>query len=86
MGAGIAAQFRRRYPQMYDSYRKRCARGAMLPGDVLPWRHADGTVIFNLAIQGAARPVREALDDHCRDRPDDHRGPLRLQDRRSPCR
>ena len=56
MGAGIAVQFRQRYPQMYESYRKRCLRGEMKPGDVMPWKHDDGTVIFNLATQALPGP------------------------------
>lgn len=51
MGAGIAAQFKARYPRMYASYRRRCLRGAMFPGEILPWQHDDGTLIFNLATQ-----------------------------------
>ena len=51
MGKGIACQFRQRYPKMAESYRRRCLRGEMLPGEILPWKHDDGTVIFNLAIQ-----------------------------------
>jgi O-acetyl-ADP-ribose deacetylase (regulator of RNase III) len=51
MGAGIAVQFRARWPQMYESYRRRCLRGHMLPGDVLAWKTDSGTVIFNLATQ-----------------------------------
>lgn len=50
MGAGIAVQFRRHWPQMFESYRRRCLRGGMLPGEILPWKHPDG-VVFNLATQ-----------------------------------
>jgi len=52
MGAGIAAQFRKHWPLMYESYRKRCYRGALIPGDVHTWTpHGGGTVVFNLATQ-----------------------------------
>lgn len=51
MGAGIAAQFRTRYPKMFQSYRRRCLRGELLPGEIVPWKHDDGTVIYNLATQ-----------------------------------
>lgn len=50
MGAGIAAQFRRRWPQMYESYRRRCLIGKMIPGDVMPWQDR-GDVVWNLATQ-----------------------------------
>lgn len=59
MGAGIAVQFKARYPGMYDSYRRRCLRrSGMIPGDVMPWKHDDGRVIFNLATQD--RPGADA--------------------------
>lgn len=56
MGAGIAAQFRRRWPQMYESYRRRCLKpGGMIPGDVMPWQDR-GDVVFNLATQDEPGP------------------------------
>jgi O-acetyl-ADP-ribose deacetylase (regulator of RNase III) len=55
MGAGIAAEFRRRWPQMYEAYRKRCESGGLWAGDVLPWEHAGG-VVFNLATQPVPGP------------------------------
>lgn len=52
MGAGIAVQFRDRWPGMYEAYRQRCQWGEYIPGDVMPWRDlGTGTVIFNLATQ-----------------------------------
>jgi O-acetyl-ADP-ribose deacetylase (regulator of RNase III) len=58
MGAGIAVQFRQRWPGMYEAYRKRCTKpgeispgGAMFPGDVMPWQHAGSAMVFNLATQ-----------------------------------
>ncbi len=50
MGAGIAAQFRQRWPDMYEAYRKRCARAELLPGDMFSWQ-ADDVLICNLATQ-----------------------------------
>jgi O-acetyl-ADP-ribose deacetylase (regulator of RNase III) len=59
MGAGIAVEFRRRWPQMFESYRRRCLKhSGMIPGDVMPWKDDDGTVIFNLATQD--RPGADA--------------------------
>jgi O-acetyl-ADP-ribose deacetylase (regulator of RNase III) len=56
MGAGIAVQFRQRWPEMFDSYRQRCAkRGGMIPGDIMPWKHQAGYV-FNLATQQDTGP------------------------------
>lgn len=80
MGAGIALQFRQRYPEMYESYRRRCAKpSGFIPGDVMPWRHDDGRVIFNLATQflpgpdaklwmisaAVGRMITEAHHDFC---------------------
>lgn len=51
MGAGIATQFKARWPQMYETYRRRCLKGHLIPGDVMPWQHDDGGYVFNLATQ-----------------------------------
>lgn len=52
MGAGIAVEFRRRYPQMYDHYRETCRRGALQPGDTLPWFDGPSRrFVFNMASQ-----------------------------------
>lgn len=59
MGAGIARQFRDLYPQMYEAYRKKCGAGGFWPGDILPWRHDDGRVIFNLATQENPGPCAQ---------------------------
>lgn len=37
MGAGIAREFRRRYPAMYEDYRRRCRRGEIRLGRPYPW-------------------------------------------------
>jgi O-acetyl-ADP-ribose deacetylase (regulator of RNase III) len=52
MGAGIAVQFRQRWPDMYEAYRKQCLKGHLQPGDILAWRDVrTGAIIFNLATQ-----------------------------------
>jgi O-acetyl-ADP-ribose deacetylase (regulator of RNase III) len=59
MGAGIAVEFRRRWPRMYDDYRLHCQSGLFEPGALHSWTDRDtGTVIFNLATQD--RPGRHA--------------------------
>lgn len=50
MGAGIAVEFKRRFPRMFDEYRKRCKAGLFVLGDVMVWKEKDRT-IFNLATQ-----------------------------------
>lgn len=57
MGAGIAVQFKNRYPRMHDEYRKLCGKGWLLPGQVFPWDNGTGTqAIFNIASQYAPGP------------------------------
>lgn len=37
MGKGLALQFRRRYPEMYEWYREQCANHMIQPGQVAFW-------------------------------------------------
>ena len=72
MGAGIALEFKRRYPDMYRAYRERCLSGDFNLGDVFVWVAPD-RVIYNLATQPVPKPsatleaielsVQRALDD-----------------------
>jgi O-acetyl-ADP-ribose deacetylase (regulator of RNase III) len=50
MGAGIAIEFKRRWPRMFDEYAARCADGRFRLGDVFPWTEGDVT-IYNLGTQ-----------------------------------
>jgi O-acetyl-ADP-ribose deacetylase (regulator of RNase III) len=50
MGAGIARQFRSRFPEMYAQYADRCRAGRFAPGDVFVW-DAGEVVVYNLATQ-----------------------------------
>jgi len=50
MGAGIAVEFKRRYPEMFLEYERRCRAGALSPGDCFPWDAGNHTV-YNLATQ-----------------------------------
>lgn len=45
MGAGIAREFRRRWPSMYEDYRRRCERGAVTLGRPYPWPASPARVI-----------------------------------------
>lgn len=56
MGAGIAKEFRYRWPEMYEYYRKECLSNSPLqPGECLPYFALDEDsnviVIFNLMTQ-----------------------------------
>lgn len=53
MGAGIALQFRDKYPELYEVYAKFCASGRLVPGGVLIWedKNAKIPLVFNIASQ-----------------------------------
>jgi len=51
MGKGIALEFRSRYPEMYQEYRRRCKAREFKLGSVFAWRSPEGTIIFNLGTQ-----------------------------------
>jgi O-acetyl-ADP-ribose deacetylase (regulator of RNase III) len=70
MGAGIAREFKRRYPQMFKEYRRRCLSGELRPGEYFldkttqPW-------VLNLATQDTTRGatleyVRSSLENLAR--------------------
>jgi O-acetyl-ADP-ribose deacetylase (regulator of RNase III) len=67
MGAGIAAGFRARWPDMYDAYRAACKAGALQPGDTMRW-DVPGLTIWNLATQrnpgrgASTAAIRAAMD------------------------
>ena len=59
MGAGIALQFQRCYPLMYNEYTSRCKSGIFLPGTVMGWSpclETGGRLILNLATQDYPGP------------------------------
>jgi len=50
MGKGIALEFRRRYPNMFEEYKKACANNELKPGHI--WQYNKGDVsILNFAIK-----------------------------------
>jgi O-acetyl-ADP-ribose deacetylase (regulator of RNase III) len=71
MGRGIAVEFRKRWPAMYDAYRAECKAGRFRPGTVFVWDGPD-TTIFNLATQPfpgpSARPdfIHDSLKEAAR--------------------
>lgn len=50
MGAGIAVEFRERYPVMYETYHQLCKDGTFSLGSVMAYEYED-LIIFNLATQ-----------------------------------
>lgn len=68
MGAGIAASFAERYPQMYEEYRDLCKYRDLRPGQVHSWVRLGGRpshVIFNMCTQD--RPGAHARLDWLRE-------------------
>jgi O-acetyl-ADP-ribose deacetylase (regulator of RNase III) len=61
MGKGIAVEFRRRFPAMYEEYRARCADGRFGLGDVFLWS-ADDRTVFNLGTQKTWRTKAKLAD------------------------
>jgi O-acetyl-ADP-ribose deacetylase (regulator of RNase III) len=56
MGAGIAAQFSKRFPVMADQYSAQCKLRMLRPGDIFPWVDKSGRVIYNLMTQDRGGP------------------------------
>lgn len=53
MGAGLAKEFRLRFPNNYRAYLHHCARIGMVPGEVYLVRQPDGPVsVYNVATKG----------------------------------
>jgi O-acetyl-ADP-ribose deacetylase (regulator of RNase III) len=45
MGKGIAAEFKARYPEMYETYREICDQRLLEPGKLWLWKDADQWVL-----------------------------------------
>jgi O-acetyl-ADP-ribose deacetylase (regulator of RNase III) len=64
MGAGIAVEFKRRHPEMFQEYRRRCHKGEFNPGayylykDATPW-------VLNLATQDSSRGATLEYVEQC---------------------
>ncbi len=50
MGKGVALEFRRRFPDMFEEYRRICKEGKLRPGQILPYRKSQPWVL-NFAIK-----------------------------------
>lgn len=61
MGKGIALQFKKRYPEMFEDYVKRCERGEVKLGQPYVFRVADHLVV-NFPTKGHWRSVSKLTD------------------------
>jgi O-acetyl-ADP-ribose deacetylase (regulator of RNase III) len=50
MGKGVALEFRRRFPEMFEAYKRVCERGELRPGQILPYRKSTPWIL-NLAVK-----------------------------------
>jgi len=72
MGKGIALQFKRLFPENYETYRKACLDGTVLPGKVLAVPIDSGRWILNFPTKRHWRQrsrieyIRDGLDDLAR--------------------
>jgi len=52
MGAGIALQFKLRFPEMYQTYKNACTNGTIKGGNSYPWILDQGEAfVFNICSQ-----------------------------------
>jgi hypothetical protein len=54
MGAGIALEFKKRYPKMFQHYKEQCSKHLIRPGDCYVWRNDDENnpyYILGLAVK-----------------------------------
>ncbi len=50
MGKGVALEFRRRFPRMFEEYRQVCEKAALRPGQIWPYRREQPWVL-NFAVK-----------------------------------
>ena len=68
MGKGVALEFRRRFPEMFEAYRRVCRDRALHPGQILPYRRSQPWIL-NFAVKGHWRnPSRLEWVESCLDR------------------
>lgn len=60
MGKGIALEFKKRYPEMYRWYQKKCSDGFICPGHIYPWFNAD-------LLEDSPEIINVATKDHWKD-------------------
>jgi len=49
MGAGIALEFKNRYPKMFNDYKDKCEKHLIRPGDCYVW-HTDDTTDYHYVL------------------------------------
>lgn len=62
MGKGVAEQFKKRYPGMFEDYQRRCERGEVRLGEPYLYRDVAGTQIVNFPTKGHWRASSRLVD------------------------
>ena len=62
MGKGIAEQFKRRFPAMFDDYKRRCKRKDVRLGEPYLYRDSSGIQIVNFPTKGHWRSQSRIAD------------------------
>jgi O-acetyl-ADP-ribose deacetylase (regulator of RNase III)/uncharacterized protein YwgA len=62
MGKGVAEQFRKRYPAMFEDYQRRCEQKAVRLGEPYLYRDASGTLIVNFPTKEHWRSASRLAD------------------------
>jgi len=62
MGKGIALQFKRRFPEMYEDYRRRCERGEVILGRPYLWAGLFPPYVLNFPTKAHWRSVSRLRD------------------------
>lgn len=56
MASGIAVQFRDRFPEMHEEYKKLCKTGELAPGGLMVYEAGPGLYVYNIASQDRPGP------------------------------
>jgi O-acetyl-ADP-ribose deacetylase (regulator of RNase III)/uncharacterized protein YwgA len=62
MGKGVALQFKRRFPEMYEDYRRRCERGEVVLGQPYLWTGLFPPYVLNFPTKAHWRSVSRLSD------------------------
>lgn len=62
MGKGVALEFKKAYPAMYEDYVARCERGEVRLGEPYLYRDASGAMIVNFPTKGHWRSASRLVD------------------------
>lgn len=62
MGKGVALEFRKRWPAMFEDYSRRCAAGQVRLGEPYLYRDASGTAILNFPTKNHWRSPSRVAD------------------------